>query len=319
MKKVLVTGGTGFLGSSLVKGLVHKGYHVRVLDNNFRGSLDKLSSIINDIEIIEGDIRDPDIVLDASKNIEWIFHLAFINGTKFFYEKPQLVLDVGTRGALNTMDAAMKIGAEKYILASSSEVYQQPKSYPTDETERIIIPDVLNPRFSYSGGKIISELLGLHYLRDIQKIIFRPHNVYGPNMGWEHVIPEFIKKIRLGNKIGNELDFQIQGSGDETRAFCYVDDAVDGIILCSEKGKDSNIYHIGVNEEIKISQLAAMIGKLAGTKLNIIKDKIREGGTPRRCPDISKITKLGFKPSTQLNDGLKKCWSWYSKADIPSN
>ena len=165
---------------------------------------------------------------------------------------------------------------------------------------------MLNPRFSYSGGKLISELLGLHYLRGVEKIIFRPHNVYGPNMGWEHVIPEFIKRIRLGNKIDNEMDFKIQGSGDETRAFCYVDDAVNGIILCSEKGKDSNIYHIGVNEEIKISQLAIMIGKIAGLKLNIIKDKIREGGTSRRCPDISKMNKLGFKPSIQLSDGLKK-------------
>ena len=127
------------------------------------------------------------------------FPLGFVNGTKFFYERPDLVLDVGIRGALNTIDAAKKYDVEKYIMASSSEVYQQPTVVPTTEDERIIIPDISNPRFSYSGGKILSELLTLHYFSnsDTQRIVFRPHNVYGPDMGWEHVIPEFMRRVRF--------------------------------------------------------------------------------------------------------------------------
>ena len=108
-----------------------------------------------------------------------------------------MVLDVGVKGAINTLEVAKDIWIKKYILASSSEVYQKPEILPTTENAAILIPDVTNPRYSYAGGKIISELLTLNYLREtnIQHAIFRPHNVFGPQMGFEHVIPELIKKI----------------------------------------------------------------------------------------------------------------------------
>ena len=125
-KKVLLTGGSGFLGSGLAKGLVKRGYTVRVFDNNFRGNLRRLKNIADEVEFIEGDIRDAVAVDAATKGMDWVFHLAFVNGTRHFYEQPGLVLDVGIRGALTTMDAAMKYGVERYIVASSSEVYQEP-------------------------------------------------------------------------------------------------------------------------------------------------------------------------------------------------
>ena len=319
-KKVLVTGGSGFLGSGLVEGLVQRGYKVRVFDDNSRGSLHRLQRVTDEIEFLEGDIRDGDAVDAATEGMDWVFHLAFVNGTRHFYERPELVLDVGIRGALTTMDAAMKHNVERYIVASSSEVYQEPTHIPTSETERIIIPDVGNPRFSYSGGKMITELLTLHYLRDIpQRIIFRPHNVYGPDMGWEHVIPDFMRRIReISHTATNDrLTFPIQGTGDETRAFCYIDDAVDGIIICAEKGEDGETYHLGVDEEIDINSLAKQIGQLAGYELELQLKELRAGGTMRRCPNITKLRGLGYVPKVSLEQGLEKCWGWYGSAQLP--
>jgi len=317
-KKVLVTGGSGFLGSALVEGLVRRGYKVRVFDDNSRGNLRRLQKVVDEVEFVEGDIRDGAAVDAATKGMDWVFHLAFVNGTRHFYEMPELVLDVGIRGALTTMDAAMKHHVERYIVASSSEIYQEPKHIPTPEAERIIIPDINNPRFSYSGGKIITELLTLHYLRGIsQRIIFRPHNLYGPDMGWEHVIPDFMRRIRETTHTAKNgrLPFSIQGTGHETRAFCYIEDAVDGILLCSEKGQDGEIYHLGVDEEIDIAGLATKIGKIAGYDLALQAQPLRAGGTLRRCPDISKLRSLGYVPKVSLEEGLRLTYDWYSKTD----
>jgi len=319
-KKVLVTGGSGFLGSGAVEGLVKRGYAVRVFDNNSRGDLRRLKNVADQVEFIKGDIRDGDAVDAATKGMDWVFHLAFVNGTRYFYERPELVLDVGIRGALTTMDAAMKHQVERYIVASSSEVYQEPTHTPTTEAERIIIPVISNPRFSYSGGKLITEMLTLHYLRGIpQRIIFRPHNVYGPDMGWEHVIPDFMRRIRENRPLAHDgrLPFPIQGSGQETRAFCYIDDAVNGIILCAEKGEDSQIYHLGVDQEIDIANLARHIGQIAGYELILETQELRAGGTTRRCPDITKLRGLGYVPHVGLDEGLRHCWDWYASAPLP--
>ncbi|OGI11777.1 MAG: NAD-dependent dehydratase [Candidatus Margulisbacteria bacterium GWF2_35_9] len=319
-EKVLITGGNGFLGAALAIGLVHRGYQVRVFDNNSRGHPRRLESVHYDIEFVEGDIRDQEAVYRATSGMDWVFHLAFVNGTRHFYEQPGLVLDVGVRGALTTMDAVKKYGIQRYIVASSSEVYQEPSHVPTKENERIIIPDVSNPRFSYSGGKIITELLTLHYLteKDAKRIIFRPHNVYGPDMGWEHVVPEFMRRVREGlhQAVDGRLKFPIQGSGKETRAFCYIDDAVEGIIIAAEGGDDANIYHLGVDEEVEITDVAERIGRIAGVKLDLVTQELLSGGTSRRSPDITKLRSLGYQPKVSLDEGLRHCWAWYAKAPL---
>ena len=229
-KKYLVTGGSGFIGSSLVKSLLKKGYFVRVLDNNSRGDLRRLKTVIDKIDFIQGDIRDLNEVKKACKGIDVVCHLAFINGTRFFYEVPELVLEVGVKGMMNVLDSCLVNDVGELILASSSEVYQSPKKVPTAEDVSLIVPDLQNPRFSYGGGKIISELLAINYGRKNfeRVIIFRPHNVYGPDMGWEHVIPQFINKMeKLSRQAKDEVEFPIQGSGSETRSFIYIDDFTD--------------------------------------------------------------------------------------------
>ena len=132
-KTYLVTGGTGFIGSALVRRLLRDGHRVRVLDDNSRGSARRLRDVERDIEFVSADVRDPQAVIDAARGVDSILHLAYVNGTEFFYTKPALVLDVGVRGMLNVLDACRRHGIRELVLASSSEVYQTPPGIPTAE------------------------------------------------------------------------------------------------------------------------------------------------------------------------------------------
>jgi len=316
-KKYLVTGGTGFIGSALVRRLVKEDYEVRVLDNNLRGSTERLKDVSDKVEIIEADIRDAEAVHKACKGTDSVCHLAFINGTEFFYKKPELVLDVGIAGMINVIDGCIKHGIKEIILASSSEVYQTPPTIPTDETVPMSIPDPLNPRYSYAGGKIISELMTLNYGRKYfdRATIFRPHNVYGPDMGWEHVIPQFVLRMkRIYEKTKDKkVDFPIQGVGKETRAFVFITDFINGLMKVLEKGKHMGIYNIGTMEEIPIEKVAIEIGKYFGRDVVIVPGEPAKGGTPRRCPDITKLKKLGYEPKISFREGLKITAKWYDE------
>src|SRR6266571_3393980 len=152
----LVTGGTGFIGSAITRRLITEGHSVRVIDNNTRGVERRLNDVRGDFELVVGDIRDPEAVSRAVEGVDAVAHLAFVNGTEFFYSKPELVLSVGVKGAINTLESCLKHGVSRYWLMSSSEVYQSPPRVPTDETVPLSIPDPLNPRYSYGGGKLIS-------------------------------------------------------------------------------------------------------------------------------------------------------------------
>jgi nucleoside-diphosphate-sugar epimerase len=314
-ENILVTGGTGFIGSKIVERLVRRGNALVVLDNNFRGTKERLKHLKGKIELIEGDIRNKDEVMRAAKNCRVVFHLAFINGTKYFYGQPELVLEVGVKGALNTLEVALENHIDKYILASSSEVYHQPDHVPTSETERILIPDVKNPRFSYSGGKIISELLTINYLRgsEVEYCIFRPHNIFGPQMGFDHVIPELIKKLYIATRgwEKKECEIEIQGTGIESRAFCFVDDAIDQIMLIFEKGKSGEIYHIGIDEEKSIRQLINDMSHVLNIQIKIIPGELPKGEPSRRCPSIDKVCSLGYEKKSHYEEGLRKTVEWY--------
>ena len=157
MKRILVTGGSGFIGSALVQALVRDGNRVRVLDHNSRGAPRRLKTVEKDIEFIAGDIRDAKAVEAAVRGMDEVHHLAYVNGTEFFYSAPELVLDVGVKGMLNVVDACRNANVRSLVLASSSEVYQTPPKTPTDESAPLIVPDPTNARYSYGGGKIISE------------------------------------------------------------------------------------------------------------------------------------------------------------------
>lgn len=319
MRKTLVTGGLGFLGTSLVRALVKRGDAVRVLDNSSRGSKEKLGDAEKDVEIIEGDIRDPSIVRKAVKGMDSVMHLAFVNGTEYFYKYPAYVLDVGVKGMVNVVDSCIQEGVKDLVLASSSEVYQTPAVIPTPETTALSVPDPLNPRYSYGGGKIISELMALHYANSFERVaVFRPHNVYGPAMGYEHVIPQFIGRLsELSKKSRGTLHFLIQGSGKQTRSFIYIDDFTAGLLLVIDKGEHRGIYHIGTMDEMSIKDVAVKVAEEMGLAIEVIPGPEAEGGTLRRCPDIRKITTLGFQPKVSLEGGLKPTVAWYVRHPAP--
>ena len=316
-KKYLVTGASGFIGSAIVSSLIKAGHKVICIDNNSRGKESRLYRFKKKINFYKLDIRDKAKVIKVSKGVDSVIHLAFINGTKFFYEKPDEVLDVGVKGMLNVIDACKKNNIKELIVASSSEVYQSPKIIPTPEEVPLVVPDVLNPRYSYGAGKLISEVIAINNKKFFEKvIIFRPHNVYGPDMGMEHVIPQLTNKILeevKKNGKSKKINIELIGNGNEIRAFNFIDDFCEGFMKVISKGSKYQIYNIGTNKETNIKNLVFMIAKYLNVKLKINFVKGHKGGTKRRCPNISKIQKLGYKPKVTLKEGLKKTVSWYLK------
>jgi nucleoside-diphosphate-sugar epimerase len=275
----------------------------------------------SEVELVQGDIRDAAAVEAAMRGIEEVHHLAYVNGTATFYESPDLVLDVGVKGIVNVIDACRRQGVGRLVLASSSEVYQSPPHVPTDETVPLSLPDPQNPRLSYGAGKIISELMAINYGRKYfeRVLIFRPHNVYGPDMGFDHVIPQFsvrLKRAAAAHPRG-AVPFAIQGSGEETRSFCHVDDLVAGVMVMREKGAHLGIYHVGTTEETAISDLAHRMAKIVGREITLRPSAMLQGSTRRRCPDISKLSALGYRPRVGLDDGLPPTLRWYwDNADL---
>ena len=313
-KKFLITGGSGFIGSALAIRLLQEGNEVVIFDNNSRGHINNLSEYKNEIQFINGDIRNKEEVLNACIGIDSVCHLAYINGTSTFYTKPHLILEVALKGMMNIMDACIENNISDFFLASSSEVYQNPVNIPTDESIELKISDIFNPRFSYGGGKIISELIAINFGRKYfeKVIIFRPHNVYGPNMGNQHVIPEFIIRMSELEKKKNNI-FRIQGTGNETRSFIYISDFIEGLSLIMKHGKNLNIYNIGTSHEITITNLANMIAKMFNMNIDLELENLLEGSPQRRCPNIKKIQKLGFYPKVNINEGIEITKKWYVK------
>ena len=315
MGSILVTGGSGFIGSALVKALLKEGHAVRVLDDNSRGAPRRLREVEKDIEFIVGDIRDPAVVTRSARGVDEVHHLAFVNGTEFFYNAPELVLDVGVKGMINVIDACRSKGVGSLVLASSAEVYQTPPHVPTDEHAPLLVPDPTNPRYSYGGGKIISELMAINYGRKYfeRVLIFRPHNIYGPDMGWEHVIPQFALRLKAAGTRHRDgkIPFELQGDGRQTRSFCHIDDLVAGVMVMRAKGEHLGIYHVGSKEEITIADLASRVAAHAGRDIQVIEGPAPAGGTERRCPDISKLERLGYRPQVALAQGLPPTIDWY--------
>ena len=307
IKKYLITGGSGFIGRAIALSLLKKKNKVIIADNKSRNK-NYQSLEHKNLKIFNFDIRNKNYLKKISKNVDAVIHLAFINGTNYFYEKPDLVLDVAIKGILNVLEVCEENLINEFYLASSSEVYQNALKVPTDEKVALVIPDPLNPRYSYAAGKIISEMMVLNSKLFKKSIIFRPHNIYGPDMGYNHVIPEISYKIL---KSGNTLN--IQGDGTHTRSFCYISDFVNAFNILLTKGKHKNIYNIGTTEEVKIIEVVNHLIKISKKKLIIKKSVEKIGSAFRRCPDISKIKKIGFKPKVKLKEGLIKTYDWYKK------
>ena len=321
MKNILVTGAAGFIGFHLAESLSKTSSKVTIIDNLSRGKSDSAFLDLTNrknVRYIQADLTETDYYAQLDEYYDEIYHLAAINGTKYFYEKPQEVLRVNILSLLHLLEWIKDDRCGKFLFTSSSEAYagtirafpDADKLLPTKEDIPLCIDDVFNERYSYGGSKLTGELLTINYMRNKKSpyTIVRYHNVYGPRMGFEHVVPEFCQRI-----YNKQNPFDIFG-GNDTRAFCYVTDAIDATIMVMENsGCDGHIIHIGnSNEEVKITDLAQRIIRIGNieTKLNIQPSRV--GSVSRRCPDTQKLNTLtGYIPKVSLDKGLKCTLDWY--------
>lgn len=312
-KKTLITGGAGFLGSALARRLQADGHQVTILDNFSRGKRERLPV---GVEVIQGDIRDHLDVGNAITGVDCVVHMAYLQGTQTFYVEPRQVLDVALRGMLNLLGACEQWGVTEMLLVSSSEAYQVASVVPTPETIPLTVPDPLNPRYSYGGGKIACEILANAWYRTgaLDRLtIARPHNIIGPDMGREHVVPEFC--IRMNRLVREHptgiIPFPIQGTGQETRSFCYISDCVDQLALLLERARGLEIYHVGMEDERTIEDVAHAVAAAYGRDIKVIPGALPKGSPPRRLPDTSKIRALGYEPGVAFGEAIKATAQWY--------
>jgi len=313
--RILVTGGAGFIGSALCARLAQAGHEVRVLDDMSRGNPERLRGVR--CTVFHGDVRNADDVLTAMHGCDTVAHLAYLQGTQTFYAEPRAVLDVALRGILNILRGCEVTGTSDLLLVSSSEAYQVADQVPTPETVPLSVPDPMNARYSYGGGKIASELAVLAWQRAgvlDRAIIARPHNIYGPDMGREHVLPEFC--IRMNRLTAEQpegvIDFPIQGTGQETRSFCYIDDATDQLALLLAHAH-TGIWNVGTMDEWSIEDVAYAVGHCYGRQVKIIPGRLPQGSPPRRLPDMAKTRDLAGAQLavTPWDEGLAATVAWY--------
>ena len=218
---------------------------------------------------------------------------------------------------LAVVDACRANGIGDLVVASSSEVYQSPPKVPTDETAPLIVPDPLNPRYSYGGQKLASELIALNYGRTGFKrvAVFRPHNVYGADMGFEHVVPELALRADDAVKAQptGKVRFPIQGDGRQTRAFVHVDDFTTGLVTVIDKAPHLSITHIGNPEELTIADVARRIVGCFGREAELVFGDSPAGQTQRRSPDIAKLRAMGYEPKIPFAEGIAPVVDWYVK------
>ena len=319
MNEILVTGGAGFIGYFIAKKLSENlDNHITIVDNLLRGRFDKnFKKLLNreNVKFVNGDLTDPHFFIELKHNFDYIYHLVAVIGVKNVINNPDKVLAVNAVSTLNVFEFAKTITNLKRVLFSStSEIYAGTLNLygidiPTSENVNLTIDDISSNRTTYALSKMFGESVCFNFGRkyNIPFTIVRYHNIYGPRMGFAHVIPELFIKIKENDKI--DLP-----SPTHSRAFCYIDDAVEMTIKSSEsKDTESKILHLGNSDsEIKMYDLVEIIGQVMGKKVTINKFPDTPGSPKRRCPDISKIVKLtGYNPKISLKEGIEKTFDWY--------
>jgi len=318
-KKVLITGGAGFIGLHLSNFLLNKGYKVDIVDNFARGMDDeelqevlakKNSSFFN-IDLLDNNMTDK-----LGDDYSLIFHLGAIIGVSRVLEQPYNVLYDNIRMLGNIIDLARKqSNLSRLFFASTSEVYAGSLKYfdleiPTPESSPLTITDLSHSRTSYMLSKIYGE--ALCQKADIPFTLFRPHNIYGPRMGMAHVVPEQLKKAHEAND-GDKIEVF---SANHTRCFCYIDDAVEMLWRMAERHECRNqTLNLGTQEpEIKIKEVAETCFYVTNKKLKIKEMPASPGSPARRGPDMSETKKLiNYESKVSFLDGVSRTYKWYKK------
>lgn len=303
MKKVLVTGGAGFIGSHLTKTLLQEGYEVVVFDNLLRGN--KLDSeTLQKITFVNGDVRDLDLLVKYTKGCEIVFHFAAILGVDIVADNPIETMDVETIGMRNVALAAIQNGVKKILYASTSGIYGH------TAIEKAVDEEIsVDPRTSYAMAKRYNEIYmaALHEEKGIDTISLRFFNVYGLNQDNRMVIPRFFEQAM------SEEPITVFGTGKQTRDFTYIDDTVNACILLMKKGTGYGIYNIANESEGCIDELAKEIKEITQSKSEIkyidAPKKRYDYEVERRVGSSQKLfNAVGYKPTTTLRDGLWKIY-----------
>ena len=312
-QRILVTGGAGFIGSSLCERLVQQGHAVVALDSMFRGDEANLEQIIGEenFSLYAGDVRDVDDLdacVEAMGGLDVIYHLAAINGTKWFHEAAHSVIDVNINGTLRTLELAMANDA-RYVFASSPEAFGEPESQPITDGDAMIFSDpAQHQRHSYGGSKYLGEVASQHATREgLDVRIVRPFNAYGPRLcgdGSGQVIGIFFQNILDG------VNLTVHGDGSQTRSFTWIEDVVDGFVNAGEVNSSPNmVFNIGSTEEISILDLAAKIAKFSPSGAEVVYGEGYFGDSNRRLPEISRAVELlNWHSKVSLDDGLQLMW-----------
>lgn len=306
MKKVLLTGSAGFLGSFLSKELLENGYSVVGIDNFFRGKKEYLPVHKNfkfyELDLVKKSKELKEIIKNEKPEI--VVHYAAINGTKYFYDIPYQVINDNVCMTQNVLSACKNSSVKKIVYASSSETYGEPLKVPTSEMQPILL-NIHTDRDSYASSKAINDFYVKLFAKEnkVDYLILRIFNTYGPNMDtseYGQVVPEFI------HKMFNDNQFTIIGNGEHTRSFCYVDDHTRLVRKLIEK-TSNEIVNVGNDKETKIVDLARTMHEIEEKEFNPEYLPGREYDHKRRRPDISNLKKLTDDyPKITLREGLEK-------------
>lgn len=315
-KRVLVTGGAGFIGSHVVEKLFARGANVTILDNLQNGKIKNIEKA--NVTFIKGNCTNLKDAYKACKNQDVVMNLAARVGGIEYNRTHQATMLKDNLGIAATMiEAARKAEVDRFLVVSSACVYPRFCSVPTPESEGFLDePEPTNG--GYGWGKRMAEKLGMYYAGEFgMKIgIVRPYNCYGPRDHFDpqtsHVIPALIKRVFDG-----ENPITVWGSGKQTRAFLYVEDLAEGLILAIEKYPTADPVNIGTDEEVSIAKLVEKILTIANLKADVFFDTTKPDGSPRRNSDNKKAkNKIGFTAKIMLDEGLTKTISWYRNTHL---
>ncbi|MEK6978552.1 MAG: GDP-mannose 4,6-dehydratase [Candidatus Hydrothermarchaeota archaeon] len=307
-KKVMVTGGAGFIGSTLVRELLKEGAEVTVYDNLFSGHLSNLEEVLEEIEMVEGDILDPAFGKVLEKHeIEYIFNLAAEPYIPDCYERPKKFFEVNANGTLNVMLAAKEAGVKRIVQYSTSEVYGSAKYVPMCEHHPTL------PLSTYAVSKLAADRLcyTIHHEQGIPVVILRQFNTYGPRETQPYIIPELITQLSQWGKLR-------LGNIKARRDFTYVEDAARGAMaLMKEKGAEGEVFNLGFGRDASIEELAYLVGELMGhkkVKITIDEARLRPLDVERLQANYFKAYRLtGWEPRVELKEGLGKTIDWFKE------
>ena len=311
MKKIVITGAAGFIGSNLVDRFIHEGFFVYGIDNLITGSMDNLSHLnsMNNFDFVNHDVTK---YIDIKDKIDYVFHFASPASPIDYLEYPIQTLKANAIGGHNALGLAKKNNA-KFILASTSEVYGDPLEHPQKESYFGNV-NPIGPRSIYDEAKrfIESMTISYHVYHKLRVSIVRIFNTYGPRMKIDdgRVLPTFIKQASL-NK-----DLTVNGDGTQTRSFCYIDDLVDGILklMSSEYSYPINI---GNDDEVTISDIASTLISILNSESKIIYCDLPEDDPLKRKPDLTLAKKiLNWSPKIDKKDGFKMLIEYYKKNNL---